>query len=147
MIFYRGFLNELILQDFFENGIKVPLIHTVCDGMTHGMGLARRDVIPTIYYPLFASHLGIRLIVTEQNANWVPARLWNVEDSRRVLNTIAGICPGFDVNAFNTLTDDQLMEHLTKILSSDIPEHPVASMPLPIHVSHNNRDLVVKLIR
>lgn len=66
LVFFHGYYNEEILKELIINKIKIPLVYTICDGITHGMGGGYENSIPTILYPLIASDLGINFIITEQ---------------------------------------------------------------------------------
>jgi len=75
LIFFRGYYNEDIIKELIINKIKIPVVYAICDGITHGMGACNEKNIPTILYPLLASDLGIKFIITEQGWDTVKKRL------------------------------------------------------------------------
>jgi hypothetical protein len=66
LIFFRGYFNEEVLEIMLQHQIRIPIVYTVCDGITHGMG-GYENSIPTLLYPLLSEELGIRWIITEQS--------------------------------------------------------------------------------
>ena len=71
LVLFWGYYNEEVLIDLINSKINVPLIYTVCDGITSGMGAGYTPSIPTIMYPLLAVDLGIKYIITEQNSEYI----------------------------------------------------------------------------
>ena len=71
LVFFQGYYNESVISDLINCKINVPLIYTVCDGMTSGMGGCNSQAIPSIMYPLLAVDLGIKYIITEQNSEYI----------------------------------------------------------------------------
>ena len=71
LVFFQGYYNESVISDLINCKINVPLIYTVCDGITSGMGAGYTPSIPTIMYPLLAVDLGIKYIITEQNSEYI----------------------------------------------------------------------------
>lgn len=146
LFFYRGFLNEVILRDFLGENLKVPVIYSVCDGMTHGMGLARTDTVPVIFYPLLAPALGNRFIITEQNAAWVTERMGNAARIRQILGNISAILGDHTLDALCNLPDDDLAARMRSMLATGIPEFPVLTGELPEHLGQIHLDKVVKVL-
>jgi hypothetical protein len=67
LIFFRGYYNEEVLELMLQHQIRIPIVYTVCDGITIGMGGGYENSIPTLLYPLLSKELGIRFIITEQS--------------------------------------------------------------------------------
>jgi len=66
LIFFRGYFNEEVLELMLQHQIRIPIVYSFCDGITHGMG-GYENSIPTLLYPLLSEELGISFIITEQS--------------------------------------------------------------------------------
>jgi 2-polyprenyl-3-methyl-5-hydroxy-6-metoxy-1,4-benzoquinol methylase len=121
LFLFRGYFNEEILHFLFLNEIKVPLVYSVCDGITSGMGGV--GGIPTILYPLFASELGLKFIITEYGWSSVKMRVENPGDDRKDelrnwLKTIVSIISIQFINDIFNLPDEELRKKISQKLSA-----------------------------
>ena len=66
LILVSGCFNEEILKIFIQCKIQIPIIYSVCDGITSGMGCINSNSISTLLYPFFKNVLNIKVIVTDQ---------------------------------------------------------------------------------
>lgn len=74
-IYLKGFCNEVALKSFIKRRIKVDVIYSPCDGITSGMGVGDCNNIPTLFYPLLGTRLGIKYHISDQSiknvlSNW-----------------------------------------------------------------------------
>lgn len=66
LILISGCFNEEILEIFLECKIQIPIIYSICDGITSGMGAINDNSISTLLYPFFKNLLKIKIIITDQ---------------------------------------------------------------------------------
>lgn len=66
LILISGCFNEEILEIFLECKIQIPIIFSICDGITSGMGAINDNSISTLLYPFFKNVLNIKVIITDQ---------------------------------------------------------------------------------
>lgn len=127
LLFFRGFLNEEALASLLQNKIKLPIIYTYCDGITHGMG-GFEESIPTLFYPLIAKEFGIKHIITEQSIDGffygVFAR--EIEYLRRWIKNILRLTGSTQFKSLLKLDDLKFRQSLHQALMS-VPEYSVNS--------------------
>lgn len=87
LIHFRGYFNEEVLKILIKEKIKIPVVYTVCDGITHGMG-GFEESIPTLFYPLISQTLGIKYIISEQKAEYTEHYIINPKTLLRWLQNI-----------------------------------------------------------
>lgn len=124
LIFFSGYFNEDILKDLISNKIKIPVVFSVCDGITSGMGGCNEEAVPTLLYPLLAVDLGIKFIITEQNRRRLDLSenlLWNskqLKQWRRWMENILLIKSNSFVEDLLILSDEDLMKGLRQKLGA-----------------------------
>jgi hypothetical protein len=116
LIFFQGYYNEAVLAELIGSKIKVPLVYSICDGMTRGMGSCNTFQIPTIVYPLLALDLGLKFIITEQSFKTIKSS--SRIDFRTMLNSILLVSKNSSVSDLLKLSDAELEIELLKKLSS-----------------------------
>jgi len=114
--------NEIFLRDFIlASNFKIPVVYSVCDGILHGMGRAENS-IPTALYPLVASKLGIRYIITEQSYKFLYSKNHPViTNIKEWIKNIRYYVPTREIQFLSELTDDQIQIIVNGILGK-IPE-------------------------
>ena len=127
-IYFGGYHNEDILRLFISKKIKIPLVYSVCDGITSGMG-GIDGSIPTILYPLLAPELGFKYIITEQGIESARARILNDDELRKGevrtwLNNIISVSNDHSFTELAILSDKDLREEIGRRLSA-IDERPL----------------------
>jgi hypothetical protein len=133
LLFFRGYYNEYVLQNLFQHNIKTPIVYTVCDGITIGMGSCNEQQIPTLLYPLLSEKLGIQYIITEQT--WASSKyrfenknsLYNGKDECRVwLENVVQVYPKQELQEVLKLSDEEIRAFLISKLSA-VKEHLINS--------------------
>jgi hypothetical protein len=74
LVLISGCYNEDVLRALVKHKVKIPLLYSICDGITFGMGGVNEYAIPTLLYPIFKKVLGFSVIITDQildNANFI----------------------------------------------------------------------------
>jgi len=114
LIFFQGYYNESVISDLILSKIKVPLIYSVCDGMTSGMGGCNSQAIPTIMYPLLALDLGIKYIITEQNCKYIKSIIETKYDQFSTwLNNVSLVSENPSTKNLLELSNKELEKDLT----------------------------------
>ena len=122
LIFFQGYYNEAVLTELIRSKIKVPLVYSIVDGMTRGMGSCNTLQIPTIIYPLLALDLGLKFIITEQSFKVIKFLSEHKDLSLTVLraglNSILLVSKNSLVSDLLKLSDTELEIEVLKKLSS-----------------------------
>lgn len=61
-----GCYNEVVLRALVKNKIKIPLLYSICDGITSGGPCDYEFPISSILYPIFKKVFGFSVIITDQ---------------------------------------------------------------------------------
>jgi hypothetical protein len=122
LIFFQGYYNEAVLAELIGSKIKVPLVYSICDGMTLGNGFCNTLQIPTIIYPFIALDLGLKFIITEQSFKSIKFLIehkhTSLNDLRAFLNNILLVSKNSSVSDLLKLSDTELEIEVLKKLSS-----------------------------
>ena len=114
LVLFWGYYNEEVLIDLINSKINVPLIYTVCDGITSGMGACYTPSIPTIMYPFLAVDLGIKYIITEQNSEYINSFIEKKYDEFRTwLNNVSLVSKNPSIKNLLELSNKELEKELT----------------------------------
>ena len=114
LVFFQGYYNESVISDLILSKIKVPLIYSVCDGMTSGMGGCNSQAIPSIMYPLLALDLGIKYIITEQNSEYIKSIIVQEYDQFSTwLNNVSLMSKNPSIKSLLELSNKELEKELT----------------------------------
>lgn len=114
LVFFQGYYNESVISDLINSKINVPLIYTVCDGMTSGMGGCNSQAIPSIMYPLLALDLGIKYIITEQNSEYIKSIIVQEYDQFSTwLNNVSLMSKNPSIKSLLELSNKELEKELT----------------------------------
>ena len=114
LVLFWGYYNEEVLIDLINSKINVPLIYTVCDGITSGMGACYTPSIPTIMYPFLAVDLGIKYIITEQNSEYINSFIEKKYDQFRTwLNNVSLVSKNPSIKNLLELSNKELEKELT----------------------------------
>ena len=114
LVFFQGYYNESVISDLINCKINVPLIYTVCDGMTSGMGGCNSQAIPSIMYPLLALDLGIKYIITEQNSEYIKSIIVQEYDQFSTwLNNVSLMSKNPSIKSLLELSNKELEKELT----------------------------------
>ena len=123
LVLFLGYYNEEVLIDLINGKIKVPLIYSVCDGITSGMGGCNTLSIPTITYPFLSVDLGIKYIITEQNSENLKTFIEQSHNEFRTwLNNISLVSKNPLIHNLLELSNKELEKKLTNRLLQ-IEEH------------------------
>ena len=123
LVLFWGYYNEEVLIDLINSKINVPLIYTVCDGITSGTGAGYTPSIPTIMYPFLAVDLGIKYIITEQNSEYINSFIENKYDQFSTwLNNVLLVSKNPLIKNLLELSNKELEKELTTRLLK-IEEH------------------------
>ena len=113
LVLFWGYYNEEVLIDLINSKINVPLIYTVCDGITSGMGAGYTLSIPTIMYPFLAVDLGIKYIITEQNSEHIKSFIEQKYDQFRTwLNNVLLVSKNPSIKSLLELSNKELEKEL-----------------------------------
>ena len=118
LILFNGYYNEDIIDKLIRNKIKIPLVYSVCDGITAGQGGCNTLSIPTIFYPLIAYELGLKFIITDQGYNYEYFLSNFSNEFRNWLNNILLVSNNSSLNELVKLSDQDLVNELLKRLSA-----------------------------
>ena len=123
LIFFQGYYNEAVLAELIGSKIKVPLVYSICDGITRGNSFHPEAVsIPTIIYPLLALDLGLKFIITEQSFRSIKSMFFHntrfKKELRVFLNNILLVSKNSSVSDLLKLSDTELEIEVLKKLSS-----------------------------
>ena len=114
LVFFQGYYNESVISDLINSKINVPLIYTVCDGITSGMGGCNSQAIPSIMYPLLALDLGIKYIITEQNSEYIKSIIVQEYDQFSTwLNNVSLMSKNPSIKSLLELSNKELEKELT----------------------------------
>ena len=114
LVLFWGYYNEEVLIDLINSKINVPLIYTVCDGITSGTGAGYTPSIPTIMYPFLAVDLGIKYIITEQNSEYIKSFIEQKYDQFRTwLNNVLLVSKNPSIKNLLELSNKELEKELT----------------------------------
>ena len=114
LVLFWGYYNEEVLIDLIKSKINVPLIYTVCDGITSGNGACYTSSIPTIMYPFLAVDLGIKYIITEQNSEFIKSFIEQDYDQFRTwLNNVSLVSKNPSIKNLLELSNKELEKELT----------------------------------
>ena len=123
LVLFWGYYNEEVLIDLINSKINVPIIYTVCDGITSGTGAGYTPSIPTIMYPFLAVDLGIKYIITEQNSENLKTFIEQSHNEFRTwLNNISLVSKNPLIHNLLELSNKELEKKLTNRLLQ-IEEH------------------------
>ena len=122
LIFFQGYYNEAVLAELIGSKIKVPLVYSICDGITRGNSFFQAASIPTIIYPLLALDLGLKFIITEQSFRSIKSMFFHYprfkKELRVFLNNILLVSKNSSVSDLLKLSDTELEIEVLKKLSS-----------------------------
>lgn len=147
LVLFLGYYNEEVLIDLINSKIKVPLIYSVCDGITLGMGAGYTQSIPTIMYPLLAVDLGLKYIITEQSSEilnfFIETRY---DDFRTWLYNISIVSKNPLIKNLHRLSDKMLEKELTSRLFLIDEQFLNTNGKLRCYVGQSTDNMVIKKI-
>ena len=118
LILFNGYFNEDIIYELIRNKIKIPLVYSVCDGITAGQGGCNTLSIPTIFYPLIAYELGLKFMITDQGFDYEYFLSKLSNEFRNWFNNTLLVSNNSSLNELVKLSDQDLVNQLLKRLSA-----------------------------
>ncbi|UOE39691.1 hypothetical protein [Chryseobacterium oryzae] len=140
LVIFSGFLNEDILKLLSNSSCKIPLVYSICDGITSGMGYEENSV-STIFYPAISTELGLKFIITEQSGDF-DYRNINITSS---VDSLLKFCDKKWLYK-NSYQYDKIRSFIYKTLQK-VPEKFINEPQIKIYTSHKiSSGLLIKTI-